>query len=680
LCRYVVAPVAATKVYIIAPDIAFDAQVLGALADAGLPVRAVINVARARLPPPTPAAEHGPEGGGIPEGGPEGEGGEGGGDAAEAEAPGEDDAFPSFTAGLMAAHDAAVTARDFTAGCRAVAVVPVAFARAGEVPDAEALAVQLCGAAAALAASDLAYESWKSAATIVPVANAARDAAKVDTRAYHQLLAGVPHERATCATVLDALIGQVCASTCDPKDVAKAADIAAMEAAKAAIAAALGGVRLAAIPEASSTLITAAVDDTTATEEEEGAEEVEASPQLSAVTLLQEGDMMSTLKSTFGPGALSAVLNGATAAPIASVVKLDPDDVEAKMVGLIPGPGTDRAAMPTQPGMNDDACGVRKTAMTAFLPSAETPLQVMERHELLGVAAGLLPPGLAEDHAAELKGRRHWEPITREAYATVYAAARLDLSVSAQCYHAPEDALLTVLHPPPEHEDVRHVLPRALTFAEYHHVYAGALVGKKAVDAAAAAAEAAKAKAKAAAAEEAAAAAAAEGGAPEGGFKVPGLAVLATVGSVAAGADAEEGAAAAAGVGKGGEEEVTEDAEVAAPPAPPPPLVPMPAVAYTVETATQALTAHMHRIYPHGGAIVTLARDGRGAATSTVVAGGVTIGLRAGGGVTATLADEVGLSAVEESVFFTSTQKAEDDNQMTPFFPTKTSPAKPSQP
>ena len=56
------------------------------------------------------------------------------------------------------------------------------------------------------------------------VGNAALEAgqagqAGVDTRTYAQLLAGVPAGRCTCATVLDALIGQVAASCCDPADV-----------------------------------------------------------------------------------------------------------------------------------------------------------------------------------------------------------------------------------------------------------------------------------------------------------------------------------------------------------------------------------------------------------------------------------------------------------------------------
>jgi hypothetical protein len=44
-----------------------------------------------------------------------------------------DDEYPSLTAGLTAAHDAAIISRDFTAACRTVAAVHVAFARGAEV-------------------------------------------------------------------------------------------------------------------------------------------------------------------------------------------------------------------------------------------------------------------------------------------------------------------------------------------------------------------------------------------------------------------------------------------------------------------------------------------------------------------------------------------------------------------
>ena len=602
-------PAAATKVYVVAPDIVSDVQALVELIAAGIPVRAVINVARERLPPPDARAVAEVL------------------DGDQGESPEEDDALPPLTVGLTAAHAAAAMARDFDAGSRTVAVVPVVFPRGaagavGDVPDPQALAALLCSAAGRLAASDLAYQTWRASAVVVAVANAAPDPSKVDMRTYHQLLAGVPHERTTCATVLAALIGQVCASTCDSADVAKAADVAAIEAARAAIAAALRGVKLDAIPEGSKP---AAPNAATAAEMTAGDVVPGASSRFRTseavamtVTLLQEGDVMSTLRSTFGPGSLAAGLCGETAVPIASVVKLDPDLVEASMVGLTPAPGTDRAAMPGNPAMDDDECRVRKTAMAAFLPSLgedPLPLEIMERHELLGVAAGLLPLGLAEDHAAELKGRRHWEPITREAYAAVYAAAKLDLSVSAQAYHAPEDALLTVLHPPPENEDVRHDLPRALTYAEYHYLYAHALTE------AAAAAGVAEEDAAATADADTSGKDAPDG---DGAVAVGGSGVTSPV--TVGGSAAEEAAG-------------TVGTSAAEKPAPTPsPLVPMPAVSYTVETATATLAWHVRRLYPRGGAIVTLTQGG----ASTVVAGGVTIGLRAGGSITATLADEGG--------------------------------------
>ena len=48
----------------------------------------------------------------------------------------------------------------------------------------------------------------------------------VEHRAYAQVLAGIPHERVTCAVVLDAMVTQVCASACDPEEVQKGSDVA----------------------------------------------------------------------------------------------------------------------------------------------------------------------------------------------------------------------------------------------------------------------------------------------------------------------------------------------------------------------------------------------------------------------------------------------------------------------
>jgi hypothetical protein len=337
-----------------------------------------------------------------------------------------------------------------------------------EAPAADALAAQLCTAVGVLVQSDLAYGAWRATATVVPVGNADLEAGPaglegVDTRTYAQLLAGVPAGRCTCATVLDALIGQVAASCCDPADVARAADIAAVEAARAAIATALGGLRLEALPEvdaateageaadpadsaagagagagagAAGAAAAAAAGAGAAGAGAGAAEGARPSPGGGggAVTLLQEGDMMSTLKASAGGGGLGALMSALTS----SVVRLDPDTVEANMVALTPGPGTDRTHMPAAPEMSDDACGARKTALTAYLPSADTPLPVLERHELLAAAAALLPPGVQEDHSGEVRARRHWEPITRQAYAAVYSAAALHLGGMARRYHAPE--------------------------------------------------------------------------------------------------------------------------------------------------------------------------------------------------------------------------------------------------
>ena len=58
--------------------------------------------------------------------------------------------------------------------------------------------------------------------------------------------------------------------------------------------------------------------------------------------------------------------------------------------------------MPATPELDDDGYGARKTALRTFLPTPETPLQVLERHEMLTEAANTLPPGLFEEHGAEV--------------------------------------------------------------------------------------------------------------------------------------------------------------------------------------------------------------------------------------------------------------------------------------
>jgi hypothetical protein len=105
---------------------------------------------------------------------------------------------------------------------------------------------------------------------------------------------------------------------------------------------------------------------------------------------------------------------------------------------------------------------------------------------MLTFAADALPRGYKEDHGKELKRRRHWEPLTREAYAALYHAARLDLKGTQLNYFAPEDALLVTLHAPREEDPVEGYwdgdAPRAFTFAEYHARYFEAATAKKAAE------------------------------------------------------------------------------------------------------------------------------------------------------------------------------------------------------
>jgi hypothetical protein len=219
----------------------------------------------------------------------------------------------------------------------------------------------------------------------------------VEHRAYTQMLAGIPHERLTCAVVLDAMIGQVCASACDPEDVKRASDVAAAEAARVAVSAALETLKLEHVPSRAeqSTLgsqlssrgtsrfgfgtarsamgTTEALASTTIRDRDPLFPDGDVLDPLdepdpldgARVTLLHAGDTAGALRSTRAPGAFAATL--AARPTIASVVKLDPDLVEAKMASLAHAPGVRRAGMPPAPEMDDDARGARKTALAAFL-------------------------------------------------------------------------------------------------------------------------------------------------------------------------------------------------------------------------------------------------------------------------------------------------------------------------
>ena len=221
---------------------------------------------------------------------------------------------------------------------------------------------------------------------------------------------------------------------------------------------------------------------------------------------MQNGDSATTLRATYGPGLFARALRGDTAAPLASVVRLDPDEVEARMSRLLARAcaGADRTWMPATPELDDDGYGARKTALRTFLPTPETPLQVLERHEMLTEAANALPPGLFEEHGAEVRGRRHWEPLTREAYANLYSNAKRDLRGERRLYHAPEDALVTTLHAPASSEEVDSTLPRAVDFYEYIERYQDAVASRKADEAEARRLEAEAERARIAAEEEAA--------------------------------------------------------------------------------------------------------------------------------------------------------------------------------
>ena len=653
-------PRRATKVYALADDLrGEDADALAALAAAGFPARAVLNVARARWTPKRDASD-----------GADGGDGNAASDAAAAdpEEPEEDDPYPPFCDSLLTSRAAAVTARDFAHPSRGVAVVPVSFPRDEPVPDASTLASLAADACGALALSDMSYVAWRESATIVHVPDAAGVTFEdVDTRTYAQLLAGVPHERATCATVLDAIVGQVCASALDAEDVRRASDIAAAEAARAAVAEALFQTKLDAIPERREGdpnggnfgfgFGTGAGAGTFDTLSDSGSETCDTLTRRGGVTLVQEGDAASTLRATRGAGSLAATLEGK---PVASVVKLDPDESELRMARLASTaiPGADRLHMPEEPEMDDDRCGARKTSLATYLPSPDVPLQVMERRELMNAAAALLPPGVDDDHADELRTRRHWEPLTREAYASIYASARDDLPCARRAYHAPEDALITVLHAGPHEETTTTALNRALAWSEYHDEYRAALARRREAERLARLAEeeaarsAEEAEYARLAAEESSLAALSPTArrAREEANAAAAEEARRLAEEDAARREAEEEAARAAEQEEaadwawdGSDASELEAERLAAEEAAnaPPPLVPMPSTAYDVEAATGTLVGVFTRVYAPNGAVVTVGSDG----APTVSFGGARVGMR-GATVVATFGSDPGASIV----------------------------------
>ena len=567
-------PAEATKVYVLGDD--FFSGVDGAeatpenavsrladLAAAGLPVKGLVNLARARAE----FSRRDEHVGSVET------------DGTEPAAEEEDDPVPPMCAALMDAHErATLNSLEFDAPARLVAVVPLDFPR-GEDLDAAALASSTaakCGVVA-LAADE--YARWRAEADVVRVprdyaatvtdalarakAEEARarseetdaaDAAEVSAetevsseadaeakekatkptlgrektamdfvehRAYTQMLAGIPHERLTCAVILDAMIGQTCASACDPEDVKRASDVAAAEAARVAVSAALETLKLEHVPSLERSTLGAPLSSRgasrfgfgtarSATPAFGGASTAsttflirEGDPLFpdgdvpdpldepdpldgARVTLLHAGDTAGALRSTRAPGAFAATL--AARPTMASVVKLDPDLVEAKMASLAHAPGVRRAGMPPAPEMDDDARGARKTALAAFLcpptaplvsaSDAKATLAAAERRELmLEVANRALPEGCRDDFFDEVLERRHWEPLTREAYAATIGTCVSCTGALAitSAYHAAEDALLVTCHAAPHEErmdEAPYRVNRASPWCEFFGVYA----------------------------------------------------------------------------------------------------------------------------------------------------------------------------------------------------------------
>jgi CRISPR-associated protein Cas5t len=293
------APAECAKTYLLAEDfftgcdgqeVTADNQVarLAALAFAGLPVRAVVNVARQRVVRVEDENSN-----------------DAGDETAQGEAPltgltqavpEDDDEFPPITAALMVAHETCVTKfNDFDAPAFRLASAPLAFVRSesGVVPDAPFLAKLLAVKCGVLCLASAEYQNWSDTSDIVRVpdyfvksvtAELRSDAKEdptdeeageettdsdvlnaaekiitqtpkpknqmdlVEHRVYDHALAGVPHTRVSVAVVLDAMLREVCASACDPEDVTAASDAAAAAAAALFVTAALAMTKQSQIP------------------------------------------------------------------------------------------------------------------------------------------------------------------------------------------------------------------------------------------------------------------------------------------------------------------------------------------------------------------------------------------------------------------------------------------------
>jgi hypothetical protein len=368
----------------------------------------------------------------------------------------------------------------------------------------------------------------------------------VEHRAYARVLTGIPHERVTCAVVLDAMVTQVCASACDPEDVQRGSDVAAAEAARVAVSAALGALKLEHVPETrpglgsctrgtsrfgfgtttrsfravgtGSMSMERTMDDAFTSrgagfDESRGVQSATTrerdplfpegdvpdpldEPENARVTLLHAGDAAAALRSTRAPGAFAATL--AARPTLASVVTLDPDAVEAKMAALAHAPGARRAGMPPEPELDDDARGARKTALATFLATenerlerlvtldAKASLAAAERRELMcAVVDRALPAGVRGDHGEEVRARRHWEPLTREAYAAAVGTCVASTGAMAvsEAYHAFEDALLVACHAAPSTERMDaapYALNRAAPWCEFVGAFVAAFRAREA--------------------------------------------------------------------------------------------------------------------------------------------------------------------------------------------------------
>lgn len=544
---------------------------LASLAQAGLPARAVVNLARRRVAVKTDdeiaGASETKETDGEPK---EGE------EPPAEQVVEEDDEYPPLVNALMDAYKLCLSeGADFDAPARLLASVPLDFPREETIPDASVLAKLLADKLGVLALAQDEYASWKETAQVVRVpddfskivqeaVNAqaagneaeegeARDEAgdatgyddakkptpppppktqmdMIEHRTYDQLLAGVPHERLSCAVVLDAIIGQVCAGECDPVLVEKASDAAAAEAAMLAVTAALVQTKLDYIPDVSelnsrstrfgfgsttggmggtmpsvygtktatfggtntfkpgvnTSTFKRGTDPLFPDETDLGFEDRDEllDREQHSVTLLPFGDAAAALRSNYEPGTVAATL--AAKPGVASVVTLDPDLVEQKMASLAFAPGCGRIGMPSMPVLDEDQRSARKTSLSSFLAkpdsafnsssgkkksvsfssnNASAPvssnlkvsLAAAERWELMNtVVDEMLPPGVLEDHGDEVRSRRHWEPLTRAAYANVVQSAQTHsgtLDVSSK-YFEPEDALLVTCLPAKHETDM----------------------------------------------------------------------------------------------------------------------------------------------------------------------------------------------------------------------------------